>query len=121
MLKTLLVLIFSVTILSMSGYSIAYDSTGSWKVLGAGGATCEHYLKAEGTTRRCFEFWIDGYISGINHSKPGRADFTAGASLDFITFWMENYCKKNPQTEISDVVDILLKETSKKQPAVKRD
>jgi hypothetical protein len=113
-MKLLQAYIISILVFCMSNPIEAVDSDGKWHVKGIGVDTCGEYVGAEIMEKRWFEHWMMGYISGLNHFKHGRPDFSAGVSPKSLTLWVKKYCDENPLANFSDAIDLLIEETSKK-------
>jgi hypothetical protein len=58
--------------------------------------------------------WLNGYMSGLNvmHKLNGHKDNPLDKvnSVDQIHLWMDNYCQKNPLSNVSDGGDALFVE-----------
>jgi hypothetical protein len=65
------------------------------------------------------EGWMAGYLSGLNvlHALNGNKDnpLSKITSADQIHLWMDNYCQKNPLSNVSDGGDALFIELIKKK------
>jgi len=63
--------------------------------------------------------WLTGYMSGLSsmHALSGRKDdpLKKTSSADQIYLWMDNYCRKNPLSDISEGGDELFFELIQKQ------
>lgn len=95
---------------------LAIDAKGNYDTRGIGSkeGSCGDYTTTDVTTKRWYEHWLLGYISGINRRWPGKADFTNGAAVAGLTQWVENYCKENPLASFSEAADALVRELQKR-------
>ena len=64
--------------------------------------------------------WMAGYISRVNLSEKGKADFY-GNLADEVA-WLIEWCKINPGSDLAEAMDALTKERlpKAKKPAVKK-
>ena len=110
-------LLFSV-ILSLPTKANAIDAKGNFTYRGAGAkdGSCGGYVREDNIdTRRVYEHWLMGYISGFNSAKRGKADFSNGVDPQGLIQWIENYCKENPLSSFGSAVDAILVELNKKK------
>lgn len=63
--------------------------------------------------------WLLGYLSGASLwrvAKP-KANFLKSVEAEQIFLWMDNYCRANPLSYLSDGADDLIFELIKRTPA----
>ena len=94
-------------------------STHSNAVTVAGDIPCatwgKHYDKQTSETRWetiAEKFWLNGYLSGVAVSLD--KDLLKNTTLDSRSLWMDNYCRSNPLSAISEGADALAKELIQK-------
>jgi hypothetical protein len=95
----------------------AVDDKGKYETRGIGakkGGCGEYVREKQAEVRRWYESWLMGYISGINHGKPGKADYSNGIAPDGLVQWVENYCRQNPLSPFSHAVEEMLEEIGRK-------
>jgi hypothetical protein len=104
------------TILLFVRASVAVDSGGNYvtRGIGAAEASCGDYIGTDAETKRSYESWLLGYISGVNHYRAGKPDFTNHAEVEGLNQWMENYCREHPLDPYSDAADALLSELKRR-------
>jgi hypothetical protein len=63
--------------------------------------------------------WLNGYMSGLSvlHELHGYKDNPLGkvTSAEQVHLWMDNYCQKNPLSDVSDGGDALFIELMKRK------
>ena len=98
--------------------SIIGFSTNSDAVTVAGDIPCatwgKHYDKQTTETRWetiAEKFWLNGYLSGIAVTLD--KDILKGTTMDSRSSWMDNYCKSNPLSSVSEGGDTLAKKLIK--------
>ena len=110
--RWVLLLLASTTLMADA---LAIDAQGRSYNRGIGSETCGDYVTADLIRQQWFEHWFMGYISGVNNTVKGKADFTDGISASSMVLWIGNYCKQNPLTNISDAINALLREIESKR------
>lgn len=60
--------------------------------------------------------WLMGYLSGINfaNARINYDPLGAVSSADQVIVWMDNYCRKNPLTELDRAAFVLYMELEQK-------
>jgi hypothetical protein len=74
-------------------------------------ASCASWLEARARSEQYQTAWLLGYLTGV--SVGAEVDILKGVRPEVIESWMDNYCKSNPQKNMtngtSDLIDALLK------------
>lgn len=55
------------------------------------------------------EYWVLGYVSGMNVSGQFKNELLANYDDSGILDWMDNYCKDNPQEYVSKSISTMIK------------
>lgn len=51
-----------------------------------------------------------GYVSGVNASRKGKADYSNGISVKAMIQHVDNYCKAKPLDTFSSALEDLIRE-----------
>lgn len=97
--------------------SPAVDANGDYLTRGIGSneGSCGDYTTSQIEQKFWYQHWLFGYISGVNHYREGKMDFTNKVAAAGLVRWVENYCKENPLAGFSNAADALLQELSKQR------
>jgi hypothetical protein len=81
------------------------------------GCNCGQWLKDEPSLRTIDEFWLLGFMSGLNISGSPhlKKDFLFDVTNQQIELWMDNYCRNNPLNKVVDGATTLAHELSAKK------
>lgn len=108
---------YACAFLFLASPSYALDAKGSWssRGVGSGGGSCGDYVREDEASRRKYEHWLMGFVSGVNSARSGRVDFSSGVTAQGLAQWAENYCKANPLSSFAEAADALIAELKKKK------
>ena len=97
--------------------SLAIDVSGNYftRGIGSNDGSCGDYTTSEIMRKFVYENWLFGYISGVNHYRNGKTDFTNNVAAAGLIQWVANYCKENPLAAFSNAADALLQELEKRR------
>ena len=97
--------------LLLPSVATAIDANGDYIIRGVGSkdGSCSEYVRADVTSRRWYESWVMGYISGVNNARSGKEDFSNGVSPTAIGLWLDNYCKGNPMATCQEAVEAMIR------------
>ncbi|MEM9421114.1 MAG: peptidoglycan-binding protein [Pseudomonadota bacterium] len=74
---------------------------------GAGLYTCSQFIDAaarEDGSIRLYAGWVDGFLSGVNASRPDTFDITPWQSTELVLSMVRQFCSKNPELTYGDAV-----------------
>ncbi len=72
-------------------------------ILGAIDNTCADWVTARDRKKaQAYEFWLTGFVSGINISNDYSNDFLRGIKANSLELWMDKYCRENPLKTIPE-------------------
>ena len=85
-------------------------------VLGAVENSCADWITArDRKNAQAYEFWLLGYVSGLNMSQDHSIDFLSGIKANSLALWMDKYCRENPLKTIPDGAFQLIEELTGKK------
>ena len=64
------------------------------------GPDCGRWLNSESTFKISLRYWVLGFISGVNITNPPPDNSNRLSkinSVDQIFYYIDNYCRKNPE------------------------
>jgi hypothetical protein len=85
-----------------------------------GGADCAKWLEPENSTTALMnKAWLVGYLSGLNiglyvDERRNTFNYFEGVTPQQINLWMDNYCRKNPLSDVTKGAADLYTEKTKK-------
>jgi hypothetical protein len=82
--------------------------------LGYGGVTCTTWNSRKLIEGRAYEAWMLGFISSYNAYVFSGSNVVAGAEVDDLRKWVDNYCAQHPDENFDAVVRLLINDYSKK-------
>ena len=108
--------IFVITLMIGLSYP-AFPQAKTSTVLGANDNSCADWITArDRKNAQAYEFWLMGFLSGLNVSRDYSDDFLSGKKGNALTLWMDKYCRENPFKTIPDGAFQLTKELTGKKP-----
>ena len=85
-------------------------------VLGAVDNSCADWITArDRKNAQAYEFWLLGFVSGINISKDYSIDFLSGIKGASLELWMDKYCRENPLKTFPEGAFLLIEELTGKK------
>jgi hypothetical protein len=78
---------------------------------GTGYKSCEIYLGARGedtAAQIAFIDWLGGYVSGFNAVSVRTDDALSDADLTPAVYWLDNYCRANPDPHFVEAIEARL-------------
>jgi len=85
-------------------------------VLGAVENSCADWITArDRKNAQAYEFWLLGYVSGLNMSQDHSIDFLSGIKANSLELWMDKYCRENPLKTIPNGAFQLVEELTGKK------
>ena len=84
--------------------------------LGYGGVTCTTWNSRKPIEGRAYEAWMLGFISSYNAYVFSGPNVVAGAEVDDLRKWVDDYCTQHPDENFDAVVRFLIDDYSKKRP-----
>src|SRR6516164_11233628 len=103
-------LLAAISCLSFCG---AYAQT--YVSLGYGGVSCATWNSRKGIEGKAYEAWMLGFISSYNAYVFSGPNVVAGAEVDDLRKWVDNYCAQHPDENFDAVVRLLIDDYSKKR------
>ena len=104
-------------LLLLPSAATAIDANGDYVIRGVGSkdGSCGEYVRADVTSRRWYESWLMGYISGVNTARSGKEDFSNAVPPTAIGQWLDNYCKGNPMATFHEAVEAMISELKRRR------
>ena len=96
----------------------AADSQGNYAVQGVGQESCEIWLGerlANGPTAWYHQQWVLGYITAFNRWTYDGTNVAAKVGPDKLFLWLDEYCHRNPQQDLSSAAEALVAQLWKVQ------
>jgi hypothetical protein len=85
-------------------------------VLGATDNSCADWVTARDRKKaQAYEFWLTGFVSGINMSNDYSNDFLSGIKANSLELWMDKYCRENPLKTVPEGALQLVQELAGKK------
>ncbi len=85
-------------------------------ILGAAEDSCADWITArDRKDAQAYEFWLLGFVTGLNVSKDHRDDFLSGIKGNSLGLWMDKYCRENPLKSIPQGAFQLIEELTGKK------
>ena len=86
-----------------------------------GASNCQRWIDARALERKTADpfdralamidrAWILGFMTAMNATHPGAKDLLKNVNANTIADWMDQYCKKNPKSDLFDGGSVLYKE-----------
>ena len=89
----------------------AADPDGYYTIQGVGIESCEAWLserQADGAIAWYHEQWVLGYITAVNRWVHEESDVAVGIESAKLFEWIDEYCHRNPQENLSLATEALL-------------
>ena len=114
--KFLVRYIFGIALMMGFSQPVFPQAKRSATVLGAVENSCADWITArDGKNAQVYEFWLRGYLSGLNMSQDQSIDFLRGIKANSLELWMDKYCRENPLKTIPQGAFQLVKELTEKK------
>jgi len=85
-------------------------------ILGAVENSCADWItERDRKNAQAYEFWLMGFVTGLNVSKDHRDDFLSGIKANSLELWMDKYCRENPLKTIPQGAFQLIEELTGKK------
>ncbi len=100
-------LLFSLTLLPLSGATVARDVNGNYASFGAGSENCDVYLearKAGGGYLRAYEEWVSGHLTAYNLLLDNTYNIAGGTSPYELFADLDVICQENPDAALVQVL-----------------
>jgi len=101
---------------------VSLDAMSDWAVKGEGNFSCPDYVAAKrSNTAKLYSSvtWVQGFISGLNYQAALEEGADSFVGQEFpatsIVSWLENYCREQPQDDLSDAAEALVVELKERQ------
>ena len=88
----------------------AADPQGYYTIQGVGLESCEVWLserRSDGPTAWYHQQWVLGYLTAYNRWVHNGDDVTDGIETDKLFNWLDEYCHRNPQQNLSLATEAL--------------
>ena len=91
------------TVRVIAAAAICLAAQNSFAYITFGAPDCGQWLKANSVAQARDESWLLGFLSGMNASAFGKVDVLEPlSSARQAVVWMDNYCRKNPLSNVND-------------------
>jgi hypothetical protein len=95
--------------------SFVFAHAQTYVSLGYGGVSCTTWNSRKPIEGRAYEAWMLGFISSYNAYVFSGPNVVAGAEVDDLRKWVEDYCAQHPEENFDNVVRLLIDDYSKKR------
>lgn len=97
----------------------AADPDGYYTIQGVGLESCEIWLGerlSDGPTAWYHQQWVLGYFTAFNRWVHDGSNLTVNLPTDKLFEWLDEYCHRNPQQNLSLATEALVWALRKHQP-----
>ena len=112
-------LVAAAIFLSAGPLARAADPQGYYTIQGVGLESCEIWLGerlSDGPTAWYHQQWVLGYFTAVNRFVYDGADLTVNLPTDKLFQWLDEYCHRNPQQNLSLATEALFWALRERQP-----
>jgi hypothetical protein len=98
-------------ILSVNAAGRAADPQGYYTIQGVGQESCEIWIGerlANGPTAWYHQQWVLGYITAFNRWAYDGSNVAVNVGPDKLFEWLDEYCNRNPQQNLSLATEALV-------------
>ena len=107
-LPVILALAAAVTALGLPSAGWSKDSQGNYA---EHGVTCGKFVEARRShTDFVDKWWLAGYLTAMNYEMPDTYSLVGSDDLSGSMLWLENWCIKNPLSDLTDGAQALVRE-----------
>jgi hypothetical protein len=71
------------------------------RVFIGGDVSCGAWTQARRQNRQTYQWWVAGFLSGLNYEGDPSRDPLDGNDFAGIAAWIDNYCRENPLKRIT--------------------
>ncbi len=108
----------AVLLLGANAAARAADSQGYYTIQGVGLETCEVWLGerlSDGPTAWYHQQWVLGYVTAFNRWVYKDTNVAVNVGTDKLFAWLDEYCHRNPQENLSLATEALVGQLVKVQ------